>query len=139
MSKNLNEDEVKNNFLGIGEKNVAFAKYFSGLSYRHPLVKKDDTVDVSVSHVTFAPGCRNNWHRHLGYQILIVTGGQGWYQEEGEKPRLLKKGDVVVSENHKKHWHGATKDSWFSHIAITSGKAEWFEPVSDEEYEKLDK
>ena len=30
-----------------------------------------------------------------------------------------------------------TKDSWFSHIAITAGDAEWFEEVSDEEYEKL--
>ena len=36
-----------------------------------------------------------------------------------------------------KHWHGATKDSWFSHIVITAGDAEWFEEVSDEEYEKL--
>ena len=40
-----------------------------------------------------------------------------------------------------KHWHGAKKDSWFSHIAVevpgemTSN--EWLEPVSDESYEEL--
>lgn len=137
MSQNLNEEEVKNNILSIGQQNETFAKYFKGVSYRHPLVEKDKTVNVSVSSITFTPGCRNNWHRHLGYQILIVTGGEGWYQEENQKPRLLKKVDVVISENHKKHWHGATKDSWFSHIAITSGKAEWYNPVSDDEYNKL--
>lgn len=91
------EEEVRHNFLGIGEKNTDFAQYFVGESYRLPLVKKDGKVDVSVSQVSFAPGCRNNWHRHLGFQILIVTGGQGWYQEEGEPARLLKKGDVVKS------------------------------------------
>lgn len=40
-----------------------------------------------------------------------------------------------------KHWHGAKKDSWFSHIAVeVPGKNcrnEWCEPVSDEEYNKL--
>ena len=40
-----------------------------------------------------------------------------------------------------KHWHGAKKDSWFSHIAIAvPGEGcsnEWLEAVSDEEYAKL--
>ena len=40
-----------------------------------------------------------------------------------------------------KHWHGAKKDSWFSHIAVEMpGEAcsnEWCEPVSDAEYEAL--
>ena len=38
-----------------------------------------------------------------------------------------------------KHWHGAAPDSWFAHIAISvpGSQAEWLEPVSDEEYQKL--
>lgn len=40
------------------------------------------------------------------------------------------------------HWHGATKDSWFQHIALAvpaeGSSAEWVEPVSDEEYAALE-
>ncbi len=41
-----------------------------------------------------------------------------------------------------KHWHGAAKDSWFTHIAVevpsdNKGATEWLEPVTDEEYNKL--
>ena len=46
-------------------------------------------------------------------------------------------GDVAVFHDGVKHWHGATKDSWFSHIAISKGSTEWLEPVSDEEYDEL--
>lgn len=41
-----------------------------------------------------------------------------------------------------KHWHGAKKNSWFSHIAVeVPGEEcnnEWCEPVSDVEYDVLD-
>lgn len=91
-------------------------------------------------------GCRNNWHVHTakkgGGQILICTAGEGWYQEWGQPARRLKPGDVVNIPTGVKHWHGATKDSWFQHIAIAvPGEEcgnEWLEPVSDEDYSKLD-
>jgi quercetin dioxygenase-like cupin family protein len=50
-------------------------------------------------------------------------------------------GDVVEIPPNTKHWHGATKDSWFTHIGITAnpqkGPAEWFEEVNDQDYNKL--
>lgn len=49
----------------------------------------------------------------------------------------MRAGDVIAIKPGIKHWHGATKDSWFSHIAITKGTSEWIEPVSDEEYAQL--
>lgn len=68
----------------IGPKNDAYAKYFVGQSYLQNLVA-DPQIDVGVGNVTFEPGCRNNWHiHHNGFQILLVTGGEGWYQEEGK-------------------------------------------------------
>ena len=93
-------------------------------------------------NVTFEPKCRNNWHiHHKGGQILLVTAGRGWYQAWGEEPRELKAGDVVNIPAEVKHWHGAAKDSWFTHIAIEvpseGGSNEWLEPVTDEEYNKL--
>ncbi|WP_025092716.1 cupin domain-containing protein [Bacillus safensis] len=131
-------EEVKDGVLfPIGEKNEAYAQYFIGQSYLQGLVADPD-IGVTVGNVTFEPGCRNNWHTHRnGYQLLLVTGGEGWYQEAGQPARRLKSGDVIVTHDGVKHWHGATKDSWFVHIAITAGTPEWLEPVSDEAYNKL--
>ncbi|MCO6508621.1 MAG: cupin domain-containing protein [Snodgrassella sp.] len=121
-----------------GTVNCNFAQYFIGQSYLCNLAAMDGNVDVDVSNVTFEPGCHNHWHKHQhGYQILLATAGQGWYQEAGKPARLLNPGDVVVIHAGVKHWHGATKDSWFSHIAITKGQSEWLEPVTSSDYNAL--
>ncbi|WP_125980492.1 cupin domain-containing protein [Loigolactobacillus iwatensis] len=136
MTKN---EAVKNGVIfPVGAKNEAFQKYFIGQSYLQGLVN-DPAVNVNVGNVTFEPGCRNNWHiHHDGFQLLLVTGGEGWYQEAGKRARHLVPGDVVVTHDGVEHWHGATKDSWFEHIAITAGTPEWLEPVSDAEYNQLE-
>ncbi len=123
---------------GLGEENTAYNKYFIGKSYLKPLTSEG----VSSSNVTFEPGCRNNWHiHHKGGQILLVTAGRGYYQEEGKPAQELHPGDVVNIPAEVKHWHGAAKDSWFSHIAIAvpaeGATTEWLEPVGDAEYSKL--
>lgn len=74
---------------------------------------------------------------HNGYQLLLVTAGKGWYQEFGKPAQKLHPGDAVAIHEGVKHWHGATKDFWFSHIAITKGSSEWLEEVSDADYAKL--
>ncbi len=127
---------------GQGEPNVNFAKYFIGNSYLKPLTAG---ASVFIANVTFEPGCRNNWHIHHatqgGGQILICVEGMGWYQEEGKAAQSLKPGDVVVIAPGVKHWHGAKKDSWFSHLAVEcpgeDTANEWLEAVSDEEYSNL--
>ena len=94
--------------------------------------------------MTFEPGCRNNWHIHHatkgGGQILICTAGEGWYQESGKEKISLKPGDVITIPTNVKHWHGAKKNSWFSHIAVEvpgeNTSNEWLEEVTDEEYNK---
>lgn len=133
----------KENMFGKGNPNDAFAKYFVGNSYLNPLV--DNTSSIFLANVTFEPGCRNNWHIHHasknGGQILICTAGYGWYQEEGKEAVSLEPGKVIVIPANVKHWHGAKKDSWFTHIAIEvpgeDTKNEWCEEVTDEEYNKL--
>lgn len=133
-----NEEAVKNDLFGFGDKNVAFAKYFIGDSYLNSLISADDNIDVHVANISFEPDCRNNWHvHHNGYQLLLVTAGEGWYQEFGKPAQKLHPGDAVAIHEGVKHWHGATKDSWFSHIAITKGSSEWLEEVSDADYAKL--
>ncbi len=136
--------EEHGGMFGLGEPNTAYAKYFIGNSYLKPLTKPGES-SISLANVTFEPKCRNNWHIHHatkgGGQILICVDGQGFYQQENEPARKLKPGDIVVIPANVKHWHGASKDSWFSHIAIEvtgeNASNEWCEPVSDEEYDKL--
>lgn len=131
------------NVFGIGNENTGYAQYFSGASFLNPLT--DPAKTVFLANVTFEPGCRNNWHIHHaktgGGQLLICTAGEGWYQEEGKEAVSLVPGTVITIPANVKHWHGAKKDSWFSHIAVeVSGEEcsnEWYEPVSEEEYNKL--
>ena len=141
----MNKEEFdKVNVFGQGEPNVSFAKYFIGNSYLNPLTKKEES-SLSLTNVTFEPGCRNNWHIHHatkdGGQILICTAGFGWYQEEGKDAISLEPGTVIVIPANVKHWHGGKKDSWFSHIALEvpgeNTSNEWLEEVSDKEYNKL--
>lgn len=119
----------------------SFSKNFIGQAYLHMLVPSDTDFNCPIGNVTFEPACRNNWHKHPGGQILLVTGGRGWYQEEGKTARELKTGDVVKIPANVKHWHGATRDSWLVHVSIEAnsqaGPAEWLEPVADDEYNKL--
>lgn len=132
------------NIFGKGEPNDAFAQYFIGNSFLNPLTDFENDP-VFIANVTFEPGCRNNWHIHRasenGGQILLCTDGEGWYQEEGKEAISLTAGSVIVIPANVKHWHGAKKDSWFSHIAVEvpgeNTSNEWLEPVSEEEYEKL--
>ncbi|MGX7095435.1 cupin domain-containing protein [Gemella bergeri] len=121
----------------LGTQNINYKEFFIGESYINMLVSDKD-IDVKIANVTFEPACRNDWHiHHGGYQILMITDGEGWYQEENKSAQKLTKGDVIVIKDGVKHWHGATKDSWFSHVAITTGTAEWLEKVIDSEYNKL--
>ncbi len=129
---------VETVLFGLGEENTAYAKYFIGKSYLQPMTNEG----IHASNVTFEPKARNNWHiHHKTGQTLFVVSGRGWYQEWGKPAQELKAGDVVNIPEGVKHWHGAAKDSWFTHIAISvpneGATAEWLEPVEDEEYNKL--
>ena len=140
-----NENEFNEaNAFGKGFENTMFAKYFTGNSYLNPLVKPGQT-SLFLANVTFEPGCRNFWHVHRaksgGGQMLLCTAGEGWYQEEGKEAQSLKAGDIVEIPANVKHWHGAKKDSWFSHLAFeipgTDLSNEWCEEVSASAYDAL--
>lgn len=139
-SNTMAQEEFKTQF-PTGAKNDAYAQYFVGQSYLNML----SLDQVVIGNVTFEPGCRNNWHIHHadkgGGQILLVTGGRGYYQEWGQPARDLHAGDVVNIPANVKHWHGAAPTSWFAHLAIEvpgeNAKSEWCEPVDAEEYSKL--
>lgn len=134
------DTDGRGGFFGLGEPNDAYAKYFMGQSYLKVLTKKGDPL--TICNVTFEPGCRNFWHIHHaskgGGQTIICVAGEGWYQEEGKAPQSLKQGDIVEIPEGVKHWHGAKRGSWFSHLAFEipgeDASNEWCEPVTEAEY-----
>ncbi len=141
---NVSEAEDHGGFFGLGQENTGYAKYFIGKSYLNPLT--DPAKTVFIANVTFEPGCRNNWHVHHaskgGGQLLICVDGEGWHQEAGKPAQSLKPGNVVTIPAEVKHWHGAKKGSWFSHLAVEvpgeNTSNEWLEPVTDEAYAHLE-
>ncbi len=132
----MKEEATKVSAFPVGIENP-YGEFFTGQSYLAILTK-----NPVVANVTFEPGCRNHWHiHHGGGQILLATGGRGYYQAWGEEPRELLPGDVVEIPADVKHWHGAAPSEWFSHIAIEipseNGSSEWCEEVADADYLKL--
>lgn len=117
---------------------------FIGTVYISQMIPHDDIYNFpQTNHITFEPGARSSWHSHGG-MILLVTGGVGYYQEEGKPAQILRKGDVVNIEPGVRHWHGAVPDSWFSQMVIYDSEyvqepdADPETPVSDEEYANVE-
>lgn len=88
--------------------------------------------------VTFEPGARTAWHTHPLGQTPIVVAGCGWAQREGGPVEEIRPGDIVWFSPGEKHWHGATRVTAMTHIAIQEkldGKVvEWLEHVTDAQY-----
>ncbi len=120
-----------------------YSDTFTGEAYITPMIANDDVYHFpATNNITFAPGARSGWHRHGG-MMLMVTGGVGYYQEEGKPAEIIRKGDVVECPEGVKHWHGAVPDSWFSQMVIfdagyAPAETEPEEPVTDEQYEDLE-
>lgn len=114
------------------------AAYFTGDVDVGPLLAAGGSSSLSAAQVTFPAGARSAWHTHAAGQYLVVTAGSGWTQEWGGKPVAIRAGDVVWCPPGVKHWHGATRTTGMSHVAMTGtldGKnVDWMEKVSDAQY-----
>jgi quercetin dioxygenase-like cupin family protein len=112
---------------------------FTGTVYLQMLIAADSVNPTAIGNVTFEPGARTKWHYHPAGQILMVTDGVGYYQEKGQFKKILRKGDVIKCPPNVPHWHGASRDSYFVQVAVTTndkGNAVWLEEVNDIEYNK---
>lgn len=136
LSTKTEQTEVKQTPLFSKGKKIE-SENFTGTAYLEMLVLSDSINQTSVGNVTFEPKARTKWHLHPAGQILLVTDGIGYYQEKGQSKKILKKGDVIKCPSNIEHWHGASNDSHFVQVAITSnekGSVVWLEPVTEDEY-----
>lgn len=131
------QNALEQNIFPKGEKITN--NNFTGTAYLKMLMDGDSLNPTSVGNVTFEPGARTKWHLHPGGQILLVTDGVGYYQEEGQAKKTLRKGDVIKCPVNVPHWHGANADTAFVQVAITNrhlGETVWLHEVSEEEYKQ---
>ncbi|WP_352965579.1 cupin domain-containing protein [Mesorhizobium sp. M1312] len=81
--------------------------------------------------MSFEPGARTAWHTHPLGQTLIV-------KSEGGPIKEVRPGDVVTIPPNVRHWHGASKATSMTHVAVAEsldGSAvTWMEQVTDDQY-----
>lgn len=107
---------------------------FTGPVWADPVLATGQGEGVTVNSVTFPPGSRTHWHRHERGQVLLVTSGQGYAQVRGGEGSWLLPGDVVWFAAGEEHWHGAGPQSLLTHTAVSLGRTEWLDEVTEEEY-----
>ena len=109
--------DIKPIITQVGDPMVA-----KGQIHMSRMVDGQATGGFSVSMVTFPPGVRLSFHTHTSEQILYVTEGKGILATK-EKEYVVTPGMVVVIPAGEVHWHGATEDSSFTHIAMYGGES----------------
>lgn len=110
-------------------------KYINGIAWIRSLIN-ESSIGCALSVVTFEPGAITHWHKHPTVQILMAENGIGYVQKRNEVKQLMQPGDLVIIYPGEEHWHGATPESMFSHLAIQMEKDEGIiiSKVTDEEY-----
>lgn len=127
----VSENGSREGFIGSDE-------HFTGTAYVELLFKAKGPFKSNGGAVTFLPGARSNWHTHPAGQVLIVTDGTGWVQEEGGTKHVMQPGDVIWTPPEVKHWHGATDTTAVQNYAVQQYKdgenVVWMGPVTDAQY-----
>ncbi len=93
--------------------------FYGGRVTREAIAGPDKTRYYNFGIVSFARGAKNKFHTHTSDQILYVTSGKGIVAtERGEV--VVREGDTILIPAGEKHWHGATEEADFAHIALTT-------------------
>ena len=92
---------------------------FTGPVTMQSIVGTELSKKFRITQVNFGRGIRNKFHSHTIEQVLIVTEGKGIVATDKEEITVVP-GDVIFIPAGEKHWHGAAKDSTFSHLYVMS-------------------
>jgi quercetin dioxygenase-like cupin family protein len=109
-----------------------------GEAWLNFLVEGDENFEYNITQATFSPNSTLDWHKHSTAQVLIVVEGEGYYQERGKEPVIMKKGDVIKCAKDTEHWHTSSADSKVSYIAVYgSSPTEWTDKLTREDYDSV--
>jgi quercetin dioxygenase-like cupin family protein len=115
---------------------LADAAHFTGRVWRTDYIEPADLTRLAGSRFLYEPGARSHWHVHEREQAIIAVFGSGMVAWEGlDAPISIGVGDWWHVAPGVPHWHGATPESAFAHLAVTAGgQTIWLHEVSDEAY-----
>jgi len=126
------------------QESVAFPKgeisttdIHTGTIWLSEFSKPDSILNFSVAMETYAPESKLDWHIHPAGQILLITKGMGYYQEEGKPAQIIHKGDVIRCLPGVPHGHGSSPGNSFAYIAFTpaqKGRTIWLKRLTEAEY-----
>ncbi|MCW5518907.1 cupin domain-containing protein [Aureitalea sp. L0-47] len=113
--------------------------HYIGEAWLNRLLSADGDLDYNITKATFKANSTLDWHKHTSPQVLIYVEGEGYYQERGKDPVILKAGDVIMCEKDTEHWHSSTKESDVTYLAIYGGEQPtvWTEVLSQEYYDSV--
>lgn len=110
-----------------------------GEAWLSGLLQADGDLSYSITKATFKANSTLDWHKHSSPQVLIIMDGEGYYQERGKEPVILKKGDLIRCNKDTEHWHSSTKESSVTYLAIYGGTqpTTWTEKLTQEYYDSV--
>ena len=113
--------------------------HYLGEAWLNGIVEVEGDLNFHITKAKFKANSTLDWHKHASTQVLIYVEGEGYYQERGKDPIILKAGDVIKCEKDVEHWHSSTKDSDVTYLAIYGGEqpTTWTEVLTLEEYNKV--
>jgi quercetin dioxygenase-like cupin family protein len=115
--------------------------HYIGEAWLNSLIQADDEINYNITKATFKANSTLDWHKHSTPQVLIILDGEGYYQERGKEPIILKRGDVIKCAKEIEHWHTSTKEQSVTYLAIYGGTqpTTWTEKLTQEYYDGVAK
>lgn len=95
--------------------------HYIGEAWLNGLLSADEETPYNITKATFKANSTLDWHKHSTPQVLIYVDGEGYYQERGKAPVILKAGDVIKCNKDVEHWHSSTKNSDVTYLALYGG------------------
>ena len=111
--------------------------HYLGEAWLNALVRADADLSYNITKATFRANSTLDWHRHTTPQVLIIVEGEGYYQERGKDPVIMKVGDVITCAKETEHWHASSKNRDVTYLAIYSGETIWTEVLAQEDYDAV--
>ena len=113
--------------------------HYIGEAWLNGLLEVEGDLNFHITKASFKANSTLDWHKHASTQVLIYVEGEGYYQERGKDPVILKDGDVIKCEKETEHWHSSTKDSDVTYLAVYGGEqpTTWTEVLTQEYYDKV--
>ena len=111
--------------------------HYIGEAWLNGIIHDNEAINYNITKATFKANSTLDWQKHTEPQVLIIVDGEGYYQERGKAPILLREGDVITCTKDTEHWHSSSKKKEVTYLAIYSGETLWTQILSQKDYDAV--